>query len=1027
MDDRLATILVHAPLALLAIGVHANGSGQPLENRPNIVLMMADDMGWGDPSYNGGWINTPNLDTMARNGLRFNRFYAACAVCSPTRASCLTGRNPFRLGVHTANAGHLGFDETPISEILANAGYTCGHFGKWHLGTLTTVTQDSNRGGPGSTAHYSAPWHHRYDTCFATEAKVPTFHPMRVASNGAAEPGDFSDATFYGTRYWAPPADTNAWATAPEGVPIAVTSDLSGDDSRVLMDRVIPFVRTAAAAGRPFLAVVWFHTPHQPLVDPEGLDGVNSAESYTDAVQDLDQQVGRLRAELDALGIRTNTMFWFCSDNGPENGVGQTGGLRARKRSLHEGGLRVPGILEWPAMIPAARTTDYPCVTSDYYPTILDALDLRITNQKPIDGISLMPVITNTSDTLTRTHAIGFRFDASRSWVTQQHKLISKDGGSTYELYDLLADTNETNNILSSEPVLASRLQLELETWLAAVAADERYVPPVAPASTTNVIINGSFEQAVVPYANSNGGTLLKLDAAHNVIVVASPTDITGTDTGLDTDEWVLTTLARGFAYSPTSGNPGGAMVQNSRNDGNGKGRGFLQFVADGSNTRGLQTMSADLMLQEQNVAHAPLTLQFELYGWTETVDGYAFTLGAPDAGLFNFEANGGSVSNLVLLLKDTVVATTNSAWRRVTLPVVDFGAGYDCLCLRIAVANQDADTGSGADIYAVDNVRFIETGMPQQTNALILSQSNTVDAQGDVPGDDDNNIDKFDAGGEFDAEFTTTLYVRGSSSVADRRVRAFCRWDLSVLPTSRVTRATLRFRGYSLNDTSGNDVDLQVARLQEEWTGAADRYRPSVADMVNGRSVITAGAPRAGREFAVDVTPIVTQWLNANATNHGFFLQLADPAANNGLGIKTHAVGGIRLEVCQLVAGDADDDGMSDDWEVCHFGSTTNSTGAIGDDWDSDGFGDQAEYLAGTDPTNALSRLVVTGIAAGNREVILTWQGVRGKTYSVIERTNMASAAWSTNAGGLTGVEPETVHTAEVANAHVFLKVIVE
>ena len=143
--------------------------------RPNIVLMMADDLGWGDPSYNNGWINTPALDAMAAEGLRFDRFYSASAVCSPTRASCLTGRNPFRVGVPTANAGRLGEDETPLSEVLHGVGYKTGHFGKWHLGTLTTQRSDSNRGAPGNTGVYSPPWQHGYDFCFATEPRCRPF------------------------------------------------------------------------------------------------------------------------------------------------------------------------------------------------------------------------------------------------------------------------------------------------------------------------------------------------------------------------------------------------------------------------------------------------------------------------------------------------------------------------------------------------------------------------------------------------------------------------------------------------------------------------------------------------------------------------------------------------------------------------------------------------------------------------------------------------------------------------------------
>ncbi|MDA7514703.1 sulfatase-like hydrolase/transferase, partial [bacterium] len=120
--------------------------------RPNIILVMADDMGWGDPSYNSGWINTPALDAMAAEGLRFDRFYSASAVCSPTRASCLTGRHPLRFGITHANEGRLEADETPLSEVLGGVGYATGHFGKWHLGTLTSLRSDGNRGAVGNTA-----------------------------------------------------------------------------------------------------------------------------------------------------------------------------------------------------------------------------------------------------------------------------------------------------------------------------------------------------------------------------------------------------------------------------------------------------------------------------------------------------------------------------------------------------------------------------------------------------------------------------------------------------------------------------------------------------------------------------------------------------------------------------------------------------------------------------------------------------------------------------------------------------------
>jgi arylsulfatase A-like enzyme len=200
------------------------GAGSSLAApRPNIIMVMADDMGWGDTGYNSitvnypdgtphpdqGWINTPTLDTMVANGLRFSRFYSASAECSPSRASCLTGRNPVRVGIPFANSGRLGFDETPLSEVLSADGYATGHFGKWHLGTMTTLRHDSNRGREGVTSKYSAPWHHSYDVCFATESKVPTYHPYRKANNSLPLPTSFSDPNFYGTHYWRMPATWN--------------------------------------------------------------------------------------------------------------------------------------------------------------------------------------------------------------------------------------------------------------------------------------------------------------------------------------------------------------------------------------------------------------------------------------------------------------------------------------------------------------------------------------------------------------------------------------------------------------------------------------------------------------------------------------------------------------------------------------------------------------------------------------------------------------------------------------------------
>lgn len=488
--------------------------------RPNIILMMADDLGWGDPSYNDGWIDTPALDAMAAEGLRFDRFYSASAVCSPTRASCLTGRNPIRVGVPNANSGRLGADETPLSELLDGIGYATGHFGKWHLGTLTTLRKDSNRGASGNTSVYSPPWQHGYDHCFATEAKVPTFHPMRRAVNGLPEPLDFVDQNFYGTHYWTPPTDLSA----AEGTPVDVTENLSGDDSRVIMDRVIPFVRAAVAADTPFFTVVWFHTPHKPLPDPDGTSSVDSAVAYTKAIVDMDTEIARLRAELDTLGVTGNTMFWFCSDNGPENGVGRSGPYRERKRSLHEGGVRVPGILVWPDKITTGRVTDFPAVTSDYYPTIVDYLCIDVPDQKPIDGASLRGVVENTAT--ERAEPIGFQYINSQSWVSHQYKLISKNNGFTFELYDLIADERERSNIAADNPGIVAKMKNELETWLEAIRTDTEFLPPGDSPTVVLSTISATADELMVRISFDKDVT--GLDLTDFLITNGVATDLSG-------------------------------------------------------------------------------------------------------------------------------------------------------------------------------------------------------------------------------------------------------------------------------------------------------------------------------------------------------------------------------------------------------------------------------------------------------------------------------------------------------------------
>ncbi|MDG2013472.1 MAG: sulfatase-like hydrolase/transferase [Pirellulaceae bacterium] len=466
----MKTACLNFAFLIFLVATACSPTGLSADERPNIILMMADDLGWGDPSYNQGWIETPALDAMASAGLRFNRFYSASPVCSPTRASCLTGRHPYRLGIQNANRGRLESRESVISEVLQTAGYTTGHFGKWHLGTLTTLRKDSNRGKVGNDKVFSPPWQHGFEVCFSTEAKVPTFHPMRRTVNNLAEPTSFSDPNFYGTHYWHPPKNRRQWDTAAEGTVVEITDNLSGDDSKIVMDRVLPFIERSVKNQQPFFAVIWFHTPHKPLVDANEQSKVDSAKAYASAIQAMDGQIHRLRSQLKTLNVSNQTMLWFCSDNGPEKGVGKAGPLRARKRSLYEGGIRVPGVLVWPSVIPAGRETDFAACTSDYYPTIVDYLNLTPANQKPLDGISLRPVIEENS--AARKKPIGFQSGKQTAWMNQRYKIISQNAGKDYQLFDLQEDPSETHDLSQTKVALKAKLLGELETWLHSVEAD---------------------------------------------------------------------------------------------------------------------------------------------------------------------------------------------------------------------------------------------------------------------------------------------------------------------------------------------------------------------------------------------------------------------------------------------------------------------------------------------------------------------------------------------------------------------------
>lgn len=421
--------------------------------QPNVILLMTDDMGWGDVGFNGNEIiKTPNLDALSSRGIVFNRFYTGCAVSSPTRASVLTGRSPFRTGVFNANVGILRPEENTIAEMLQQRGYMTGHFGKWHLGTLTCTSEDANRGRKGNTREFNIPAEHGYIESFVTESKVPTWDPCFKPINSKPLASGDTTRHEFGTHYW------------HNGV--IETENLRGDDSRVIMDRVLPFIARSKEADRPFLSVIWFHAPHLPVVaGPEYkamyAQYTEHEQNYYGCITAMDEQVGRLVAYLRAEGLYDNTIICFCSDNGPERKTaGNTGNHRGRKRNLTDGGIRVPGFMVWDGHISPGQRTEHVAFTSDYLPTIADVLDIDC-GSRHLDGESLLPFLERGA---ARQKPVVVTLQNTGTVIEQQYKLLYLNG--TCKLYDMRKDTTESCDLSAQRPEIVSRMMKYLDDRL---------------------------------------------------------------------------------------------------------------------------------------------------------------------------------------------------------------------------------------------------------------------------------------------------------------------------------------------------------------------------------------------------------------------------------------------------------------------------------------------------------------------------------------------------------------------------------
>ncbi len=425
----LAGVLAGLPMAL------------PAAEQPNIVIILTDDQGWGDLSLNGNKnLSTPNIDSLARAGARFARFFV-CPVCSPTRAELLTGRYHPRGGVYSTSAGgeRLDLDESTIGDSFRAAGYATGAFGKWHNGM-----------------------------------QYP-YHP-----NGRGFDEFYGFCSGHWGDYFSPPLEHNGRIVKGNGFCI---NDFT--------DKAIAFIEKANRARKPFFAYLPYNTPHSPMQVPdrwwntfenkplamrhrdwkrpdlkpnqrENLPHVRCALAMC---ENIDWNVGRLLKTLDTLDIADNTIVVFFHDNGP-NGVRWNGGMKGRKGSTDEGGVRSPLLVRWPKHIPAGLTVTPIAAAIDLLPTLTDCAGIPVASRKALDGRSLKPLLLGRAVSW-KNRPIFSHWRGRVSVRTQQFRLDHRG-----KLFDMTIDPGQATNISQDKPRLAQQLRDKVAAWKRDVLAE---------------------------------------------------------------------------------------------------------------------------------------------------------------------------------------------------------------------------------------------------------------------------------------------------------------------------------------------------------------------------------------------------------------------------------------------------------------------------------------------------------------------------------------------------------------------------
>ncbi len=446
---RLLAAFFLSPFALLAAAT---------PRPPNIVVFLADDAGWGDYGINGNRLaRTPNIDSIGRDGAQFDRFYV-CAVCAPTRAEFLTGRYHPRGGVRGVSTGleRLNPDERTIADAFKARGYATGAFGKWHNGSQ---------------------W---------------PYHPM---ARGFDE--YYGHTSGHWGEYFDPPLEHNGKMVRERGYIV----DLCTDKSLAFIER---------NRANPFLCYIPFSTPHSPWAAPEknwqnfkdaplvqfatdpAQEDANHTRCALAMLENQDANVGRVLRKLEALGLRDDTIVIYFSDNGP-NSFRWTGGMKGRKGSVDEGGVRSPLLVRWPGKIkPGSMVRDI-AGAIDLLPTLTALAGVPRVGTKPLDGVDLSPLLLGTVP--SQPERIIFNHQNGQvSARSQRHRLDSRGA-----LFDMVADPGQTKDVAAEQPAVAAQLSAAVAAWRKDVLGAAAAAASADGAVRTKGKNKGKAENYVIP------------------------------------------------------------------------------------------------------------------------------------------------------------------------------------------------------------------------------------------------------------------------------------------------------------------------------------------------------------------------------------------------------------------------------------------------------------------------------------------------------------------------------------------------